>query len=110
MPKYMGGIPHIPFCLTSVICQGCLIMNYPNIPLYINGEFLDHTNRDVKEVFNPVNHECIGLMACASQADLDYALESSQQAFPADSPLPAPAPAAQTHQPIQNNRRTINAT
>ncbi|RSE32723.1 NAD-dependent succinate-semialdehyde dehydrogenase [Acinetobacter junii] len=56
-------------------------MNYPNIPLYINGEFLDHTNRDVKEVFNPVNHECIGLMACASQADLDYALESSQQAF-----------------------------
>lgn len=55
-------------------------MNYPQIPMYINGEFI-HLNRDSREILNPATNECIGVMPCATQNDLDLALESAQEAF-----------------------------
>ena len=48
-------------------------MNYPQIPMYINGEFI-HLNRDSREILNPATNECIGVMPCATQSDLDLAL------------------------------------
>ncbi|OAL86407.1 NAD-dependent succinate-semialdehyde dehydrogenase [Acinetobacter terrae] len=56
-------------------------MSYKNIQLYINGEFLPRENRDTKQIVNPVDNEHIGEFDCATAADLDYALDSAQQAF-----------------------------
>lgn len=57
------------------------MLNYPDIPLYIDGQFLDHYGRETKEILNPANNESIGVMACVTKDDLDFALDSAQRAF-----------------------------
>lgn len=56
-------------------------MNYTQIPMYINGEFIQLESRNGREILNPADNESIGVMPCATQNDLDLALEGAQTAF-----------------------------
>lgn len=54
---------------------------YPQLSLYINGQFLQGDARRFQDVLNPATNQVIGHLPCATQADLDLALSSAQQAF-----------------------------
>lgn len=54
---------------------------YPTLALYINGEFIEAQQRKTEPVINPATQETLGHLPHASQADLDFALESAQTAF-----------------------------
>lgn len=54
---------------------------YPELNLMIGGESLDAKGRDTLAVVNPATAETIGELPCASDADLDLALNSAQSAF-----------------------------
>lgn len=56
-------------------------MNYPELSLYINGEFLGTEGRKTQAVINPANGETLGQLPHATAKDLQYALDSSQKAF-----------------------------
>jgi len=54
---------------------------YPQLQLYIDGEFLGGVGRLAQDVLNPSNGECIGTLPHATSSDLDAALESADLAF-----------------------------
>lgn len=54
---------------------------YTDLSLYINGEFLSTNNRKSQPIINPSTLETLGNLPHASQADLDFALQSAQTAF-----------------------------
>ncbi|NDY82467.1 NAD-dependent succinate-semialdehyde dehydrogenase [Orrella sp. NBD-18] len=54
---------------------------YQKLSLYINGEFLSGDGRKTQEVFNPATQEVIGTLPHATEADLDMALQSAENAF-----------------------------
>lgn len=56
-------------------------MNYPELSLYINGEFLGAEGRKTEPVINPANGQTIGKLPHASAKDLEHALNSAQKAF-----------------------------
>lgn len=56
-------------------------MNYPELNLYINGEWRKGSTELGEYVIDPATEERIGFLPHASKADLDEALESSQQGF-----------------------------
>ena len=54
---------------------------YQPLSLYINGQFLSGEGRKSQEVVNPATQEILGLLPHASDADLEMALQSAQDAF-----------------------------
>lgn len=56
-------------------------MQYPQLSLYIDGQFISGEGRDQQEVLNPANNQVIGLLPQATLVDLDIALASSERAF-----------------------------
>lgn len=56
-------------------------MDYPNIEMYIDGEWLDATGRQSQPLVNPANGAPIGVLPHATAADLDRALESARKGF-----------------------------
>ena len=54
---------------------------YPNLKMYIGGQFVDGNGESSQSVMNPSNNEVLATLPYASESDLDRALESSEQAF-----------------------------
>src|SRR5690606_37182476 len=54
---------------------------YETPTLYIDGEFLTGEGRKTEDIINPANHEVLGKLPHASQADLDRALNAAARAF-----------------------------
>lgn len=54
---------------------------YPQLSLYIDGEFLHGGGRREQEVFNPASGDVLGRLPHATREDLDRALASAQRAF-----------------------------
>lgn len=54
---------------------------YPNVQLYINGQWRDAADGRSIAVVNPANGETLGRVAHADAADLDQALAAAQQGF-----------------------------
>ena len=54
---------------------------YPQLSLYIDGQFIHGGGRREQDVLNPATNEVIGQLPHASRADLDLALSSAQRAF-----------------------------
>ena len=56
-------------------------MTYPQLGLYIDGEFVRGGGRREQDVLNPATHEVIGRLPHATREDLDRALASAARAF-----------------------------
>jgi len=56
---------------------------YPELALLIDGEWLGAEGRQSVSVVNPATEASLGLLPCASSADLDRALAAAQRAWPA---------------------------
>lgn len=54
---------------------------YPQLSLYINGEFIHGGGRREQDVLNPATNQSIGKLPHATREDLDLALSSAQKAF-----------------------------
>lgn len=54
---------------------------YPDLQLYIGGEWLDRGTRRTHQVINPANGETIGELPLADRQDLDRALEAADAGF-----------------------------
>ncbi|MYN14421.1 aldehyde dehydrogenase family protein [Pusillimonas sp. TS35] len=54
---------------------------YPQLQLYLDGEFIDAGRREVRAVINPATALRIASLPCADRDDLDRALQSAQRAF-----------------------------
>lgn len=54
---------------------------YPQLSLYINGNFLTGQGRKEQDVLNPANNQVIGKLPHATVEDLNLALSSSEKAF-----------------------------
>lgn len=54
---------------------------YPQLSLYIDGQFLQGEGRREQDVLNPATNLVIGQLPHATQADLDMALSSAESAF-----------------------------
>ncbi|OHV84804.1 NAD-dependent succinate-semialdehyde dehydrogenase [Rhizobium sp. LCM 4573] len=56
-------------------------MTYPNVKLFINGEWRDAIGGETIPVVDPATEEVIGQIAHARKADLDLALEAAARGF-----------------------------
>lgn len=56
--------------------------SYPDLKLFIGGEWLTGAGRDSEPVVNPATEQVIGQLPHASRADLDRALDAAKQSFP----------------------------
>ncbi|NOG71001.1 NAD-dependent succinate-semialdehyde dehydrogenase [Roseicella sp. DB1501] len=56
-------------------------MAYPNVQLYINGEWRNARSGRTGEVINPATEEVIGTYAYAGKEDLDEALDAAEKGF-----------------------------
>lgn len=56
-------------------------MAYPNVQLYINGEWRNARSGRTGEVINPATEEVIGTYAYAGKEDLDEALDAAAKGF-----------------------------
>jgi succinate-semialdehyde dehydrogenase/glutarate-semialdehyde dehydrogenase len=56
-------------------------MTYPQLSLYIDGEFIHGGGRKEQRVINPATDEVVGLLPHATRDDLDRALAAAQRAF-----------------------------
>ena len=56
-------------------------MTYPQLSLYIDGEFLRGGGRQEQDVLNPATNEVIGKLPHATKEDLDRALACAARAF-----------------------------
>ncbi|MEK9672857.1 MAG: NAD-dependent succinate-semialdehyde dehydrogenase [Rhodospirillaceae bacterium] len=54
---------------------------YPNVPLFIDGQWMDAEGGRTLPVENPATGEVVGTVAHASQGDLDRALEAAEKGF-----------------------------
>lgn len=54
---------------------------YPELSLYINGEFLGIEGRRHQDVVNPATEEVVGRLPLATREDLDTAVEAAHRAF-----------------------------
>ncbi|HTR35276.1 MAG TPA: NAD-dependent succinate-semialdehyde dehydrogenase [Bryobacteraceae bacterium] len=60
-----------------------MTQSYPDLKLFINGEWLGAEGREHEPVMNPATGECLGVLPHASKADLDRALEAAERSYPA---------------------------
>ncbi|MET1113656.1 MAG: NAD-dependent succinate-semialdehyde dehydrogenase [Comamonas sp.] len=56
-------------------------MNYQDLALYIDGEFIQGGDRREQDVINPATEAVLGRLPHATTADLDRALAAAQRAF-----------------------------
>mgnify|MGYP003694475759 CR=1 FL=1 len=56
--------------------------NYPELRLFIGGEWVGGDGRVLQPVLNPATEEVLGQLPHASKADLDRALDAAQRSFP----------------------------
>lgn len=56
-------------------------MQYPELALYIDGEFTQGDGNHRQDIINPANGKTIGQLPLAQPKDLDRALEAANQAF-----------------------------
>lgn len=56
-------------------------MDYPELKMYIDGEWIGAENRVTSPVFNPATGEVIGQLPHATTEDLDRALASAERGF-----------------------------
>ena len=56
-------------------------MTYPQLSLYIDGEFIQGGGRRKQDIVNPATHEVIGKLPHATREDLDRALAAAARAF-----------------------------
>lgn len=56
-------------------------MTYPQLSLYIDGEFMHGDDRRTQDIYNPATHEVIGKLPHATREDLDRALHVAARAF-----------------------------
>lgn len=56
-------------------------MTYPQLSLYIDGEFIHGGGRRTQDVYNPATHEVIGQLPHATREDLDRALQVAARVF-----------------------------
>jgi succinate-semialdehyde dehydrogenase/glutarate-semialdehyde dehydrogenase len=56
-------------------------MTYPQLSLYIDGEFIQGGGRREQDIINPASHEVIGKLPHATREDLDRALAAAARAF-----------------------------
>jgi succinate-semialdehyde dehydrogenase/glutarate-semialdehyde dehydrogenase len=54
---------------------------YPQLSLYIDGQFMHGDGRKEQDVLNPATNQSIGKLPHATREDLDLALKSAQRAF-----------------------------
>ncbi|MBD3656676.1 MULTISPECIES: NAD-dependent succinate-semialdehyde dehydrogenase [Marinobacter] len=54
---------------------------YPNLSLYINGQFVEGRGESSQEVRNPSNNEVLGTLPKANEEDLELALQAAERAF-----------------------------
>ncbi len=62
---------------------------YPDLNLYIDGQWLAAAGRDTTAVLDPASGQIIGKLPCASTEDLNQALAAAQRAQPHWAALPA---------------------
>ncbi|MEY4763049.1 MAG: hypothetical protein RLZZ200_2905 [Pseudomonadota bacterium] len=58
-------------------------MNYPELAMLIDGEWVKGEGRATVPVVNPATEEVLGRLPLATRADLDRALAAAQRAYPA---------------------------
>ena len=51
-----------------------------NVKLYINGEFLDNGDREMKQNINPATEEVINEFPMATEADVEAAIDAAYEA------------------------------
>ena len=56
-------------------------MTYPQLSLYIDGEFIHGGGRKEQDILNPATNEVIGKLPHATKEDLDRALAAAARAF-----------------------------
>lgn len=56
-------------------------MTYPQLSLYIDGEFIHGGGRKEQDIYNPATNEVIGKLPHATPEDLDRALAAAARAF-----------------------------
>ncbi|MGI9154890.1 MAG: aldehyde dehydrogenase family protein, partial [Rubrivivax sp.] len=56
-------------------------MTYPQLSLYIDGEFIHGGGRKEQDILNPATNEVIGQLPHATKEDLDRALAAAARAF-----------------------------
>ena len=56
-------------------------MTYPQLSLYIDGEFIQAGSRKEQDILNPATHQVIGKLPHATREDLDRALAAAARAF-----------------------------
>ena len=56
-------------------------MTYPQLSLYIDGEFIHSGGRKEQDILNPANHQVVGKLPHATTEDLDRALAAASRAF-----------------------------
>lgn len=56
-------------------------MTYPQLSLYIDGEFIQGGGRREQDIINPATHEVVGKLPHATREDLDRALAAASRAF-----------------------------
>ena len=56
-------------------------MTYPQLSLYIDGEFIHGGGRKEQDILNPATHQVIGKLPHATKEDLDRALAAAARAF-----------------------------
>ncbi|MFL1454195.1 NAD-dependent succinate-semialdehyde dehydrogenase [Marinobacter sp. GN3S48] len=54
---------------------------YPDLSLYIDGQFVEGRGERNQDVTNPANGEVLGKLPQADESDLDLALQSAERAF-----------------------------
>ncbi len=57
-------------------------MKYPELSLFIDGQWHSTAGREAGEVINPATGDCLGQFPLATTADVDAALDAAQRAFP----------------------------
>src|SRR5262245_9692319 len=63
--------------------EAMMTTNYPELKLFIGGEWVAGGGRVTQPVLNPATEEVLGTLPHASKADLDRALDAAQRSFPA---------------------------
>ena len=48
---------------------------------YINGEWLDTSDKEIIPVLNPANEELIGEITCGKEADINHAVDAAKKAY-----------------------------
>jgi len=65
------------------------VMDYPQLHLYVGGQWLGAPGRDTVAVVDPGTCKELGRLPCATPEDVDAALESADAAFRAWRAAPA---------------------